>query len=95
MPRASPITGIMVARTIPLEPTDAWVRTASCEFQPLLELSAERVSHGTMVDCATQVFADAKARVRTHRPRQKPFMSPLGEPEVVVSLLTIQIAERP
>src|SRR5271165_3771974 len=49
IPRASPITGMMVARTIPFDSTKACVSTVSLWFQPLLELSADRVSHGTIV----------------------------------------------
>ena len=48
MPRASPRTGIIVKRTIPFVPTDACVSCVSCEFHPLLALSADRVSQGAI-----------------------------------------------
>ena len=51
IPRASPYTGMMVARTIPFAVTLAWVSSVSCGFHPLRALSADRVSQGT-IDCA-------------------------------------------
>ena len=63
MPRASPMTGMIVARMMPLVATDACVSCVSCGFQPLLELSAERVNHGSMVDCAAEVSVTPRRNV--------------------------------
>ena len=59
MPRASPITGMIVVRVIPLVATDACVSCLSRGFQPLLELSAERVSQGSVVVCAAEGVSTA------------------------------------
>src|SRR6266702_955043 len=80
MPRASPKTGMMVARTIPFVPTEAWVRTFSSGFQPLLELSKDRVSHGTMAVSATHVCAppNADARMSRHGKQRSCVLLPDG-----------------
>ena len=67
IPRASPATGIIVARTIPFVSTEACVNRNSREFQPLLELSPERVSHGTIVDCALQFSVTQRRNVQISR----------------------------
>src|SRR5271165_5855289 len=67
MPRASPTTGMIVARVMPLVATDACVSCLSRGFQPLLELSAERVNQGSMVVCAGGLGDAKKKRDDQHK----------------------------
>src|SRR5882724_550242 len=75
-PRASPNTGMMVARTIPFDSTAAWVSTFSFGFQPLLELSAERVSQGTIAVSATHVCEPVNTDTRMSRHKKQRVMRP-------------------
>jgi hypothetical protein len=67
IPRASPTTAMMVVRTIPSVRTDLRERSVSWGFQPLLELSADRVSQAAMVvrACAAVAYARKSANVST------------------------------
>src|ERR1700730_9927359 len=75
MPRASPNTGMMVARTIPFDSTDAWVSTFSFGFQPLLELSADRVNQGAMAVSATHDCEPVNTDARMSRHRRQRGMN--------------------
>ena len=74
---ASPTSGIIVARTIPFVSTAACVNCVSCEFHPLLELSAERVSHGAML-CAVHFSAVIGKKIERIRHTRKSLMGPPG-----------------
>src|SRR6516162_10012156 len=77
MPRASPMTGMIVARVMPLLATDACVSCLSRGFQPLLELSADRVNQGSMVVCAAEVSVRPRRSVTINRKRWQGFICPL------------------
>jgi hypothetical protein len=53
---------MIVVRTIPFDKTEVCVSWVSWKFQPLLELSAARVSQGTIVDWAMQLSMTAKKK---------------------------------
>src|SRR5215472_11975785 len=76
MPRASPITGMIVARVMPLVATDVCVSCISCEFQPLRELSADRVNQGCMGVCATELSPKPKRKATARRKRPQGFIYP-------------------
>src|SRR5882724_13132709 len=92
-PRASPNTGMMVARTIPFDSTEAWVSTFSFGFQPLLELSADRVNQGTMGACA-HVCEPISADARMSRHEKRHFMRRYCFPKAVYRNLAPRAAGR-